>query len=115
MSLSMGKGRSCGSITPVLTHNGTKHKIIGIWSAGEIQFLFGNLVKRPPFENDILLEELISRLEAIEGIAVRKGSHKKYPSVSFARLVHKGSLEQLLGVLDWAVEQIRATTQAGGK
>lgn len=108
MSLSMGKGKSCGSITPALTHNGAKYKIVTIWSAGEIQFLFKDLAKRPPFDDDALLEELVSKLEAIKGIAIRKGSHKKYPSLSFARMVHEGAVEQLVGVLDWVVEKIKA-------
>ncbi len=102
-----GRGKQSGSFIPMLDHEGTPHALFAIWTNGNVQIYFGYMGARPPFTDEAIRQELLRRLNEIPGVALPSDAVNRYPNISMSTLQHKPALEQFLGALDWAVEQIK--------
>lgn len=103
-----GSGKQIGSFIPVLDHKGTGHTLIALWTSGVVAIQLGYMERRPPFDSEALREELVDRLNGIEGVQLPSGDLTgRFPSIHFSALRQQNRLGEFLGVLDWAVDQIK--------
>jgi hypothetical protein len=107
-----GRGSRDGSFFVVLDHQQMSHHVIAVWTGykrGYVQTQFGMMKTQPPFDTDSLREELRERLNSIPGVSIPSDAISKYPSIPLAVFKEAVVRQQFLGVLDWAVQQIRAS------
>ena len=104
-----GKGQQDGSFFPMTDHGGDVHWLISVWTYGRLEIQFQMMKKNPPFEDEKLRRDLLSRLNAITGIAFPENAITRRPSIPLSLLEDKATLEQFLEVLDWVIQEIRST------
>src|SRR5207253_1427002 len=59
-----------GSFIPGLIHNDIWHQVFGVWSNGRVDVRFQYMKNNPPFTDEALRREFVSRLNAIPGIHI---------------------------------------------
>jgi hypothetical protein len=91
-----------------LDHREARYQIIQVWASGDIEFWFGALRSKPPFDDDSRRTELLRRLNQVPGINLPPDAINHYPSVSLSVLTDESALAQFLDALDWAVAEIRS-------
>ena len=104
-----GKGRKYGTFYPTLDHNGTAHRPLQIWTDGSLYIQLGDIETKTPFDDEHKRSELLRRLNKVPGITISDEAKNKYPRVWLAALNRETALEQFLKVLDWFVEEVKAT------
>jgi len=104
-----GRGVRSGSFTPGLGYKGTWHTVVTVWTYGNVEIQFQHMLSRPAFSDDAQRRELLRRFNEIPGVTLPADSITRRPSIPQSALTDPSALDQLLQVLDWFVEQIRAT------
>jgi hypothetical protein len=104
-----GKGKQYGTFYPVVTHKGTEHKPIQVWTGDYLYILLGDMSNEPPFNNESKCLELLRQLNQIDGVSIPVSTTERYPTIALTTLSRGGSLKQFCGILDWVVEEINAT------
>lgn len=108
-----GKGKTDGSFLPMVDHLGRTDWTISVWTFGrvEIQFKQLSLGTNPagthPFAAHAARLDLMSRLNAIEGVSIPVAGIDKRPSIQLEVLIDMEHRSQFLAVLDWLVDQLR--------
>ena len=67
------------------------------------------LIDKAPFNDERKRMELLARLNEIRDVSLPKDSINKRPSIPLATLATGDNLQQFLRVIDWAVQEIKAT------
>jgi hypothetical protein len=104
-----GRGVKNGSFYPTLDWKGKGNSVIAVWTHGQVAVQFGELKKRPPFDDEAKRKELRDRLNRIPGVDIPAEAINLYPPILLSSLTNKVSLEQFLAVLDWFVQEVKAT------
>jgi hypothetical protein len=104
-----GRGRRWGSFIPGLDHKGIWHQAIGVWTNGYVEIQFQYMQPNPPFDREERRGELMRLLNQIPGVKLPANTINRRPSIPLAAFKEAPALDRLLQVLDWFVEQIRAT------
>ncbi len=99
-----GEGAQSGSFFPGLTVNGVWSSVIALWTGGGVEFQFQHLLRRAPFDDDAVLEELFERFTSIDGIELPRDRLRKRPSIPIALLAEESRMNDFLVVLDWFLE-----------
>ncbi len=102
-------GNKYGIFTPVLDHEGTEHKVLSATTIGSLSVWFGDIRTKPPFDDEVKRLELLRRLNEIPSVTLPEKAIEKYPSVSYSLLNNESAMKQFRGVLDWFVQEIKAT------
>lgn len=102
-----GKGSKYGSVMPILSHRGVDYQLFSIWTTGSIEIGFQYLQNKHPFDGESKRVELLTRLNAIEGISLPESVITKRPSLPLAVLKPEASLQQFLAVFDWVIDQVK--------
>lgn len=102
-----GEGKVYGSFIPGITHNGTWHQVIGVWTNGYVEIQLQYMRGRPVFDSDEKQLEFIRRLNQISGIHIDEKQIGKRPSINLSSLTRKETLQAFLNVLDWYVNTIK--------
>ncbi len=103
-----GAGKRYGSCVPNLQHNGKDNKLAAMWSNGYIEFYFEHLSGKPPFNVVTKREEFLDKLNAIAGVDIPKSKIIGRPSVPITVFSEPASLSQLLQILSWVAQEIKA-------
>lgn len=93
----------------MLDYKGTAHKPIQAWTDGSLPIWFGDMQTKPPFSDEHKRSEFLHRLNEIPGITIPEEAIDKYPSISLSTLSREIALDQFLDVLDWFVQEVKAT------
>lgn len=102
-----GKGARYGSFIPIVKTGNLDHQIFAAYPTfGTVEILFQYYMAKPPFDDESKRLVLLDRINRIGGITIPVEKITKRPSVKFSQLSLE-RLEELLGVFDWVVEQIR--------
>jgi len=104
-----GKGKRSGSFVPILNYNGQDHQLMAVWTNGGVEIYFQWYQYKPPFDSEERRQELLSRLNAIEGVALPDDCITRRPGIPLAVLADETRLEQFLELFDWVVQEIQAT------
>ncbi|MBW4540322.1 MAG: hypothetical protein KME43_14420 [Myxacorys chilensis ATA2-1-KO14] len=102
-----GKGLKYGSVIPILSQHGKDYQLFTVWTTGSIEVGFQYLQNKRPFDSEIHLLELLSRLNAIAGIALPATVMTKRPSLPLTVLQPEASLQQFLAAFDWVIDQVK--------
>jgi len=98
-----------GIFEPCLDHKGTSYWPIGVRTDGRIEVIFQWLEPRPPFTDETKRMELLHRLNETTGVDLPAGRITGRPSFPLAALNDEADLKQFLEVLDWFVQEVKAT------
>lgn len=104
-----GKGSKDGSFYPMLDWKGSTHFTVSVWTYGRLDIQFQWMKVRPPFDDEQKRQELRHRLNQIPGVDIPAGAVTLRPRILLSTLTDKAAMEQFLGVLDWLVQQVKAT------
>jgi len=107
--IAWGKGKQYGTFSPTLDHGGIAHKPLQVWTGDYLYIQLGDMRATPPFDNEVNRLELLRRLNEVPGIVVPEKAVEKYPSVLLSPLNNEIALKQFLEVLDWFVQEVKAT------
>jgi hypothetical protein len=100
-------GRSMrGSFTPGKFHHGIWHQVISVWTHGVVELQFQYMQKKPPFDDNVLRQELAERFAVIEGITLREDTIFRRPNYKLSMLRHPQKFEEFINVLHWFLEQV---------
>ncbi len=105
-----GHGTRNGSFLPLLVHEGNGYKLAAAYTSGELEINFQHYAKKDVLKSEKMRNEILSRFNAIDGVAIPADAIARRPSVPFDVLSKGNRMESALRVFDWLVEQIR-----GGK
>ena len=105
-----GKGERSGGFVPVVAHNGTDHQLFAVYTYGSLEVYFQYYAGKPPFDNEENRRELLRRLNAVRGVAIPEDALRRRPSISLASVAREGTVQELLRVFEWFIEEVRRTT-----
>jgi hypothetical protein len=108
LSLWWGRGRQSGSFFPLVDHHEATHWVVSVWTYGRVEVQFQQMDK-PPFGEKAKREELLRRLNMIQGINIPADKITKRPSIQVSLMKDDVIMKQFLETLDWLVEEIRAS------
>lgn len=106
-----GKGKIDGSFIPILDHKGVDYFPIAVRTGYKdnphIQVQFDPLSKRPPFDDESLRLEFMSRLNEIPEVNLPEDSVSRYPGIPFSLLANDSSFQKLIEALEWLVQKVK--------
>jgi hypothetical protein len=102
-----GRGKVTGSAVPRLFQNGEKHFTFVLWSSGYIGLYFQPMSTRTPFGPQERRQELMDRLNAVEGVAIPADGVDRQPSIEMAVLADENRLREFTAVWDWYLDEVR--------
>ena len=109
LSVYWGRGLQSGSFTVRLDYNNIEHSLITVYTYGNILVLFQYMERTPAFRDEGKRLEMLRRLNEIRGITLSKASITRQPAVPISALRDEAALKQFLAVLDWFVQEVRAS------
>jgi len=108
--LSWGRGNKNGSCFPVLDHKGQWHTPVAVWTFGQVEIPFKNMLNRLSFGDEVKRLELRECLNRIPGISIAIDRISKNPNFALSTLTNDDAMAQFLSVLDWYVEQVKSAS-----
>jgi hypothetical protein len=100
-----GKGGIQGTYYPVLDHKGKANRIFGVYSPGKIEVNFQN----NPLEKEGQKLELMSRLNAIDGVSYQEKYINSWGSFPISVLKEESKLKKFFDIFKWVIEEIKKT------
>lgn len=108
LKLWWGRGREHGGWIPVVeARSGRGYSLFELWTGGRLEVHFRSIKTNPAFRGEPPREELHRRLRAVPGVELPPGSIESYPSFRLSGLPDEQALQQMLGVFDWVLEELR--------
>jgi len=104
-----GKGKRSGSFVPVLNHKDRDHPLFAVWTYGTVEIYFYWYQYKPPFDSEENRQELLSKLNAIDGISLPAGAIHKRPGIPLTHLKDENAIKQFLQVFDWVVREVQSS------
>lgn len=104
-----GEGSRNGSFVPTLNHKDRDHQLFAVWTYGTVEIYFYWYQYKAPFDSEEKRWELLSRLNAIEGVSLPNEAIVKRPGIALSTFEDKTALKQFFEVFDWVIQEIRAT------
>src|SRR5690606_33659119 len=101
-----GQGPIQGSVSPVLDDHRGKQRLFTLYTHGSLHIPFGLMKKSIPFSEREKREELLRRLNRIDGVFLPDDGTDGWPSMKISALSTERSLSQFTEAMDWAVDQI---------
>lgn len=111
-----GRGKTDGSLIVALDHGWERHWLMATSTYyGKIGIYFQWMLARPPFDNEALRIELLSRLNAIPGVNLPQDAITRRPSIPLATLADPEAFARFLAAVDWMIERFQtAPSSAAG-
>lgn len=107
--ITWGKGAQYGTFYAVVDQEGIEYKPITLWTDGYLYMQFGYIRNIPPFDKYSNRLELLHRLNEIPDVTINEEAVDKYPSISLLGFKDESALRGFLEVLDWFVQEVKAT------
>lgn len=104
-----GDGKQYGSFFPTLDNKGTTHKPLQVWTGDYFYIKLGDMRTKPPFDDESKRSELLRLLNEVPGIVIPEKAAEKSLSVPLSSLNNEAALKQFLEVLDWFVQEVKAS------
>ena len=102
-----GTGTRNGSYVPSLDVNGNAYSILTIWTGGTFEILFQYFARWEPFTAEGKRLLILGKLNAIPGISIPADAVSRRPSIELSTIQQTGSLESLLEVHDWIIDEFK--------
>lgn len=104
-----GKGPKYGTFYAVLDLQGSAHNLLQAWTDGNLYIQLGDPRVHTLLGDPVKRSELLLHLDKIPGISLSAQAKKKWAYFSLTALSSETALKQFLEVLDWYVQEIRAS------
>jgi hypothetical protein len=92
------------------TESGKPHSYAGLGAMRASSKIYLEWLKvKPPFDDETKRLQLLQRLNQVRGVNIPADAISRRPSISLALLAAPEVMEPFLGVLDWVLDEIRAT------
>lgn len=82
---------------------GVRHQLFECWADGTLEVYFQHLGAKGPFVDETLRRELLTRLNAIDGVAIPESALSRRPRLAYATLPDS-AIAEVLRVWDWVLE-----------
>ncbi len=105
---SWGRGNQEGSVYPVFDETQKNQRLFGLRTSGFITFPFNIMQSSTAFSDRGAREQLLNRLNEIEGVNLPETAIERWPSISMSNLTTTDNLDKFLKTEEWAVEKIQA-------
>src|SRR5579872_6928509 len=104
-----GHGNLYGSVYLKL-HDpaGKPHRLIAMWTSGSVEVQLEYLAADPAFASEDRWLDLLHRLNALPGVNISPAKIAQRPNIPLASLSEKASHDQFIGILDWAIHEIKS-------
>ena len=102
-----GRGSRYGSIIPTIQHGRTKYFVCRMATEGWLAFRFDWLSKNPPFNDEAVRKELLSRINQIPGMQFSEDVITKRARVPFEKVTSLEAMEKLKDAVAWLIKQAR--------
>ena len=102
-----GEGRRTGSFVPDFIDKGTKHQLFAVWSSGYVEIYFYWYQYRKPFDAEEKRNELLKKLNSLEGVSLPEDSIHRRPSIPLNALSKSQNSDTFLNIFEWLIEEIR--------
>jgi hypothetical protein len=105
-----GKGALTGTLTPTLDHESGTHSywLVRIWTGATLDVALRWLRLRPPFDTVEKRQEILQRLNAIDGIRIKTDKLDGQPTFPLAALTDHDALAAFLAVFEWFLAEAKA-------
>lgn len=101
-----GNGSSTGSFIPNLKINDLFIQLFGIYTYGSLELQFQWLKNKPPFDNELMRNELLSKINL--ALNTNINSIDKRPSVKIEIFEKPGALDAFFEVVKWYINTVKA-------
>lgn len=102
-----GEGTRTGSFVPMLDDKDQKHQLFAVTTYGRLEVYFQWYQYKAPFDSEAKRFELLSKLNAIDGIDFPPDAITRRPSFSLKVFEKKEQGDQMLAVFDWFLAEVR--------
>ena len=102
------RGSTLSSFIPILADRGAPRYPISVRTSGELVLQMMWLITKAPFNDETKQAELLDRLNVIPGVAFTSDRMRGMPSIPLEVLGNEAAFGQLLSVLQWLVEGLKA-------
>jgi hypothetical protein len=102
-----GEGTRTGSFVPTLNHKDQDHQLFAVYTYGTVEIYFQWYQYKAPFDDETKRLELLHRLNEIEGVDIPPDRITKRPNIKLSVFAEEDSMERLLTIYDWVVEEIK--------
>jgi len=103
MHIAWGAGPRHGSFSVVMNYRGKGHRLFSVWTGGLLSVKFGYL------KSEAKKLELLRKLNGVEGVSLSDDTSTKHHNIRLDFLRDQTALEQILGIFEWIIEEIRKT------
>ncbi len=104
--IEFGEGMITGYLFPLIERGGQKYCPIALITDGIIQLQFGQISKKPPFDDESLRRQFLEKLNAISGVSLPDDAIGRYPNIRLALLEDANAMAEFLAALEWYVTQV---------
>ena len=101
------KGRDVWSFVPTVRHDDIDYQLFAVGSNARVVLLFEYYQHKPPFEEEAKRLELLSRLNAIDGVSIPADAITRRPAIPLAILAEAERVTEFLGVFEWFIHEVQ--------
>lgn len=101
-----GEGPKSGNFVPRIFHKGVKHQLFAVRTAGKVILYFDIYRKKPPFADESLRIEFLSKLQSIP-VELTEAKITGYPAFDIEDLGDEGKRKQFLEAIEWMIGGIQ--------
>lgn len=102
-----GRGALTGSFIPVLQQSESRYQLFAVYTSGSVEVCFQHFANKPPFDAVEKREELRTRLNEIEEVAITPDRIDGKPQFPIKVLCNPERLKKFIECMDWVVAEIR--------
>ena len=96
-----------GSLFPILDNENGSNYLFAVWTTGSIEIQFQHM-NNPPFDDIAKKQELLDRLNEIDGVNLSPSTLTKRPSFVFDHVTTDETMQQFLQQFDWVLNQLKS-------
>lgn len=100
-----GTGQGEGSFVPVYKHGVHEHRLFAARTRGAVELYIRFYARRYPFDDSVLFNELIERINQIPGVMMPPDALERQNHVPLSVLAPEPILAQFLEVYEWYMDQ----------
>ena len=93
----------------MVDYKGRSHQVIAVWTYGKVELQFQWMKNYDAFYSNEKRKEFLRRVNSIPGITISDERIAMRPSFDLSILNNETNFKQFIEILDWFVEEIRAT------
>lgn len=104
-----GEGKRSGSFVPILSKDGTDHQLLAVWTYGTAEIYFYWYQYKEPFSSTALRQQLLDKLNAIEGVSLPDDAIDRRPGIPLESLQNEKALEEFFEAFEWVIGKIQSS------